>query len=148
MQLFSEQCYAAIDFNEGTTKMVAPMDQLRKREIDFDALSADQKQFVRDTLFENYLPIKEVKVEPKNAIQEELQDFVDCIHNSGTPRVSGKDGSDAVAVAEQVLLEIENHRWNGDAHGPRGPLAIPGRHILSTPHWSSGVPSTQKRRAG
>lgn len=148
MQLFSEGGYAAVDFNAGTTKVVSPIETLQQRKIDFAELTTDQQQFVRETLFENYLPIREVQVEPKNAIQEELLDFVDCIANSGTPRVTGRDGSNAVVVAEKVLYGIEHHCWTADAHGPCGPMAIPGRHIISTPHWTTENQPVKHRRAG
>ncbi|MFH1265379.1 MAG: hypothetical protein ABIK89_06590, partial [Planctomycetota bacterium] len=57
------------------------------------------------------------------------------IRTSRPPRVSGEQGREAVAVAEQVLAKIHTHRW-GDADGPVGPMAVPRPSVIPTPHWN------------
>ena len=52
------------------------------------------------------------------------------------PPVTGLQGRNAVAVAEQVLESIAQHQWDGTTGGRCGPLAMPQ------------LPDQQRRRAG
>jgi hypothetical protein len=57
--------------------------------------------------------------------------------------VTGEQGRDAVAVAEQVLAKIHAHRWDGQRDGPTGPMAIPAPSVI--PAWQ--LPQ-RRREAG
>ena len=65
----------------------------------------------------------------------ELDDFLKSVRTSRPPRVSGEQGREAVAVAEQVLAKIHAHRWS-DAGGPVGPMAAPRPPVIPAPHWN------------
>ena len=41
------------------------------------------------------------------------------------PRVSGRDGRDALELAERVLTALRNHQWEGTTAGPLGPNGLP-----------------------
>jgi predicted dehydrogenase len=133
MQVFTETGYARIDFADHKAFVIRPNEKLTRREINFNQLTADQKQFVQDTLFEEYLRRDDVPVESRNAIQDEQQDFLDSIRNVRQPQVCGQQGSEAVAVAEQILESIAAHRWSSAPAGPVGALAIPQAIILPGP---------------
>ena len=42
-----------------------------------------------------------------------------------TPRVTGEDGRDALALAERIQASLHAHRWNGDGTEFRGPNGMP-----------------------
>lgn len=147
MQVWSAECFAAIDFSTRAATIIRPCEQLLRRELNVDALPAERKLHLKDHLFEELLPTSTFQPDATNALLEELKDFAESIRHSREPRVTGEDGRDALAVAEQILNEIESHTWNGDADGPIGPLLRPAPSILKGPHWSRDrAPNDAARR--
>jgi len=49
--------------------------------------------------------------------------------------VTGEQGRDAVALAEQILAKIAAHPWDDRIDGPVGPLAAPRPSVIPAPHW-------------
>jgi predicted dehydrogenase len=149
MQIWSTQGFAAIDFGNRTANVVRPSDAVRKREFDYESQSADEKKGFKDRLFSEILRVEPIEVETRNALADELQDFVESIQTGRQPRVTGEQGRDAVAVAEAILASIQDHPWHGRAAGPLGPLAMSEPQILRGPHWQpTPQPHPARREAG
>ncbi len=125
MQLFTDTGFASIDFGGHTASLIRPHEKLMRRQIDFEKLSADQKQFVRDNLFSEYLPLEEVTVALQNAILEEQYNFIHSIQQGTSPRVTGEDGLRAIQLAQKVLDQIAAHRWTDHSGTSTGPLYTP-----------------------
>jgi predicted dehydrogenase len=125
MQVFCDDSYAAIDFADRVVSVVHPHEQLMSRQFHVDHLSADQRDDLRSNLFDRWLPVSRPDVPECNPLQDELQEFVDCVQAGQRPRVSGIEGRDALMVAEQVLDQINRHQWDGTETGRVGPLARP-----------------------
>ncbi len=132
MQVYAENAFASIDFAAGTTKIVRPTQKVRRGEIDFPTLSPEEKQQVRDNFFADILPLEELQVERRNAILDEQHDFVISIRAGQTPQVTGRQGRQALAVAEQILAQIASPRipspQSGTLHGPHWDLAAEPVH--------------------
>ncbi len=111
MQIFGTDGFAKIDFAESKVTFVEVPSWMKNREIDFFNLTADQQQFVRETLFENVLPMQEVVVERSNAILQEQADFIAAIRDDLQPRVPASHGALAVEVADNVLNSLNSHQW-------------------------------------
>jgi hypothetical protein len=79
-----------------------------------------------DQLFQQFLTANTIQAEPRNAILDELHDFVISIRSQTEPTVTGMAGSRAVVVAGRILAQIAAHRW-GDVSNPAfvGPHAVP-----------------------
>ncbi len=148
MQVFSESGHASIDFGENIAYVVQPNEKLLRREIDFLSMTADQKQFVRDNLFSEYLPIELLLVESRNAILEEQYDFVDTIQSGGAPVVDGRQALEVLTVAERILGKIAAHQWSGLDSGPAGPLFTPSPVILPGPYSTDASDSNLRKKAG
>ncbi len=149
MQIWSQRGFAAIDFAAHTASVVRPSESLLRRELNVARLSADERTRMKDQLLLEHLPTEQLPVEPRNALADELADFIQAIRTAGVPRVSGEQGRDVVAVAQQILSQIGAHRWEGEAEGPIGPLAIPAPSILRGPHWDrTPQPTPRRREAG
>jgi predicted dehydrogenase len=149
MQIWSAQGFAAIDFGNRSASVVRPSNEVVERKFDFESLSAEEKTGFQGRLFGEVLCNRALVVETRNALADELRDFVDSIRNARAPRVTGQDGRDAVAVAETILQSIRSHCWQGRATGPIGPLAAPELPILRGPHWpSTAAPRPARREAG
>lgn len=129
MQAYTSRGYVGVDFNTRQTTVVEPREDVLRRGFHVDALSADQQAHLRDNLFEELLVKSTEEVPPVNALEEELKDFAQAIITGGAPRVTGADGRDAVGVAEQILLKVEEHRWDGTAEGRHGMFASPAMPV-------------------
>jgi predicted dehydrogenase len=135
MQAWSSRAMAHVDFATRTTTVVRPSETLLARRFDVESLSAAQLEHYKAHLLEEHLPCEQIEGEAVDALQLELDDFVASIRRSRPPRVSGQQGRDAVAVAEQILSKIHTHAWDETADGPIGPLATPRPAVIPAPHW-------------
>jgi predicted dehydrogenase len=133
MHLWSERGFAAIDFGNRTLHVVTPSEAVRRGEYDYESLSADERATFKDRVFADVLKLEPVQVAERNALADELRDFVDAVRNRTLPRVSGRDGREALAVAEAILTSIREHRWE--------PTGIPPAPILRGPHWKLPLPA-------
>lgn len=149
MQVWSPRAFAHLDFAAQRATVVRPSETLLSRRFDVHALSAEQIEHYKQHLFEEHLPRTEICGEPVDALMLEIDDFLASIRTPRAPRVTGEQGREALAVAEQILSKIEAHRW-GDADGPVGPLAIPRPSIIPAPHWHLAPthPPLERKEAG
>jgi len=146
MQIWSAERFAALNFDDGTAKIVEPTECLTSGTFAGDALSPNEKASIRDSLFQTHLPMEEFSAPEVNAIAEEHADFQAAVEMGFTPRVSGQAGRDAVAVAERILSAIESHAWDGHRGGRIGPRRLAGEPVVRGPHWHLGEHAPANRR--
>lgn len=150
MQVFTDQCCATIDFGTRQARLVEPANELLSRQFDVDALTAEQKNHLREHLFKALLVKSEVPVVDCNAMEQEQLDFARAIRTSTEPQVSGVAGRGALAVAEEVLSQVASHQWEGAPHRRVGPLAMPHSDSIFEPidPWSVEDTVILRRKAG
>ncbi len=148
MQVWTEHAYCSIDFAARAASVVRPSETLLRRELDVERLSPECRVELQTTLHAEHLRLEQLEVEQRNAIGDELADFVDSIRRGRAPRVDGSQGRDALALAEQIVAAIGAHQWHGTAAGPIGPLATPPLPILRGPHWDRAASPAALREAG
>ncbi len=125
MKTFSAAGFAEIDFSTLTLQTLGPDASLLDRSFDL-ATATDNPLKFADELFADYLTPVATQVEPRNAILDELHDFVISIRSQTTPTVCGLAGARAVAVASMILQQISEKRWYGaEIVGQIGPHALP-----------------------
>jgi predicted dehydrogenase len=148
LKVFTSRMFAAVDYSTRKATMVKPAAGVLRRQWRGDKLTDEERQSVREHLFEELLERTDEVALPNNAIEEELRDFARSIRTGREPRVSGAAGRDAVAVAELILEKIESHEWDGDATGRHGPFAMPALPMapFSLPQWEAG--GQPQRKAG
>ena len=146
MHVWSARGFAEIDFGSLTAKVVRPSETLLRRQFDVDALSPAEVEHYRDHLFAEHLPCEEIRRDRVDALVLQQEDFLASIQTPRTPRVSGEQGRDAVAVAEQILARIHTHAWDDNAEGPVGPKAIPRPSVIPTPHWGLAPVDSPRHR--
>jgi predicted dehydrogenase len=139
MHLWSSRGFAAIDFGNRTLNVVTPCEAVRAGEFDYETLSAEAKATFKDHLFTDILRVEPVEIESRNALADELRDFVDSVRSGTQPRVTGRDGREALAVAEAIITAIRSHRWQS-ADG------VPPAPILRGPHWKTALPQRPLHR--
>jgi predicted dehydrogenase len=147
MQVWSARSMAAIDFSARTTTTIRPSETLLRRRFDLQGLSPEQVEHYGKTgLLEEHLPRETRQFPAVDALALELDDFVDSIRNGHPPRVTGDQGRDAVALAEEILVDIDRHVWDSSSDGPVGPHALPRPRIIPAPHFQ--VAPAPRKEAG
>lgn len=150
MQVFTPQSFAAIDFGNRCATFVDPAESILDRTLQGNSLNADEREHVKNHLFDSLLRKQESPPQEVNAIVEEQQDFVQAIASDSQPQVTGSAGRDALAVAHQILERVAAHQWDGAEGLRQGPLAVPETpHVLSVAdHWSVEDTVILRRKAG
>jgi predicted dehydrogenase len=80
---------------------------------------------LKEQVFQDFLSREEPAVAQRNALQDELRDFVRSIRTGIPPRVGGRAGVAALQLAEAIGASIRQHAWDGDAAGRCGEHAHP-----------------------
>ena len=123
MQVYGSGGFAEIDFSGPAIHAVRPSESLVDRSFDLED-ATDNPLVYSDELFTDHLQLETLQLEPRNAILDELHDFVISIQSGMAPTVSGVAGARAVMIAEKILGAIASRSWYADAsHSETGPLA-------------------------
>jgi predicted dehydrogenase len=147
MNIFTSRGSATIDFASHEATLIKPREEVLRRKFHVDQLTAEERAYWKEHLFDELLVRTEHAAAKVNAIEEEQRDFVTSIRTGKTPRVDGAAGRDAIAVAEMILDQIEQHAWDGTSAGRQGPLAMPALPVLPAPaRWQDD--ERPRRRAG
>lgn len=129
MVLYSPAGFAQIDFGKPALTTVRTSDSLAHREFRL-AQQTDNPLKYADTLFTEHLQCEVKQLEPRNAILDELHDFVISVQSGGAPSVDGTAGARAVALAESILDTIDQRSWYAFANANEtGASAVPRRRI-------------------
>ncbi|MEO1615101.1 MAG: Gfo/Idh/MocA family oxidoreductase [Planctomycetota bacterium] len=123
MHVYGPAGFAEIDFSKPALHTVSPDATLVDRTFNLDSRTDNPLGFA-DQLFSEHLEIGTQELQPRNAILDELHDFVVSAETGVEPTVSGVAGARAVNLAETVLHSIEARNWYDSGQATeRGPLA-------------------------
>jgi predicted dehydrogenase len=147
MSIFTSRGSASINFATHEATVVKPSDAVLRREFRADRLSAEERAYFKEHVFDELLVRSQRDAVPVNAIQEEQRDFAAAVRTGRAPRVDGAAGRDAVAVAELILDRIEEHAWDGTPTGRHGPFAMPALPIIAGTTQPT-IDRHERRRAG
>ncbi len=125
MHVWGAEGFAGVDFARRKLTLLQPAESLRQRRIDSRRLDAATAASLRAELFTSHFQALELDCAGGDQLTAELQDFVGCVRDGGSPRVDGVAGRDAVALAGRVLECLRLHAWEGHADGPGGPHHLP-----------------------
>ncbi len=101
-----------------------PVERARQPGADIDQLKAE--------VFGTMLKVDRPVAPAGDALTDELRSFVDCVACQRPPLVSGRVALAVLTVADDILAAVQNHLWDGNALGPRGPeLYQPERRKLA-----------------
>ena len=131
MSIFTARASASINFATHEATVVRPRDEVLRRKFQIAQLSAVERNYWKEHLFDELLIRTQHEPPAVNAIQEEQRDFVAAIRTGKSPKVDGVAGRDAVAVAEMILQRIEEHAWDGTPAGRHGAFAMPALPIIA-----------------
>ena len=103
MQLWGPEGYAEVDFAQRKLTLIQPSERVRKQGLDPARLDPASRSRIREELFTRHLEMTSLDGKSQDQLTCELQNFITCVQTGATPRVSGKDGFAALAVAERIL---------------------------------------------
>ncbi len=119
LRVFAENAYCSLDYHKRIGIAITldrNLDILKlARERNLEDLSQ-----LANLDFGKMVHVEPLTIEDRNALQDELETFVDCVRSGKRPPVSAEDGVAAVALAEQIVARISSHRWDGEAGGRVG----------------------------
>jgi predicted dehydrogenase len=125
MHIWSAEGYAGLDFAQKRLTLVQPSAALRARGLDPSKLDAASQARLKEELFGRHLETHTVGGQSQDQLTRELKEFVHCVQTGAKPRVCGRAGRDAVALAERIITSLQGHAWMGAASGPAGPRHVP-----------------------
>jgi predicted dehydrogenase len=103
MRLFQANAYISIDFSQGLAEVFRLVDAGDPSVRPTMLLGQiDQGKKKRSIIYE------QPEVKELNALKYELEQFVRCVRNGNEPPVTGRDGLQALEVAQEILRKIES----------------------------------------
>jgi predicted dehydrogenase len=126
LRIWAPEGYAGIDFVTRKLTLVQQSEEVRRFGLQVERLDAAAKSRLKDEVFGRYLQVLNLDGDRKHdQLTAELKHFVDCVRTGQRPRVTGRDGRNALELAERVLTALRSHAWNGTTEGPVGPGEMP-----------------------
>ena len=139
LRVWASEGYAGIDFVSRKLTLVQQSEDLRRDGLHPEEMDPAARAKLKEELFGRHLEVMNIDGDRQgDQLTAELRDFVDCIRTNRTPRVTGEDGRDALALAERILESLRNHHWEGSDLGATGPNQMP------TPAGKLFIPPTKK----
>lgn len=80
---------------------------------------------LKQQMFERFLTTQQPEILQRNALEDELRDFLQAVRTGKIPRVDGRAGVAALELAEQIERSVAEHRWDGPASSRCGAYAHP-----------------------
>ena len=114
LRVFCEDAYISLDYQ----KKVGIAVMLDKN---LDVIKIAREKNIEDLSqmagvdFGKLVKIEPLTIENRDALEDELATFVECVRERKQPPVSARDGVAAVRLAEQIVESVKQHRWDGAA---------------------------------
>lgn len=126
LRVWAPEGYAGIDFVEKRLTLVQPSDEVRRHGLSQLHLDPNRREQLKQDVFGKHMETLELDcTRDQDQLTAELRHFVGAVRTGRTPRVTGEDGRDALALADRILASVQRHPWTGTADGPVGPKAMP-----------------------
>ncbi len=105
MRLFQQDAYISIDFSQGLAEVFRLVD-----ENDHTAKSTMQLGKIDQGQRKRVIVYEQPEVKDVNALKHELTLFVQAVQHNTEPAVSGKEGLQALEVAQEILKKMESQK--------------------------------------
>lgn len=105
MRLFQQDAYISIDFSQGLAEVFRLVD-----ENDHTAKSTMQLGKIDQGQRKRVIVYEQPEVKDVNALEHELELFIKAVQHNTEPAVSGKEGLQALEVAQEILKKMESQK--------------------------------------
>ena len=133
---WAERALVAVDMANRAATVTEPSSQVLQHAVDVERMNPAERLHYKDHLMNEHLPQRALDVEARNALGDELANFLAAVRGHETLRVPAEDGLAALEIAHRILEQIELHVWEAATDGPVGRLGASAPSILRGPHWS------------
>jgi hypothetical protein len=124
--VWAPEGYTGIDFVEKRLTLVQPSDEVRRHGLSQLHLDPNRREQLKQDVFGKHMETLELDcTRDHDQLTAELRHFIAAVRSGRTPRVTGEDGRDALALADRILASVQRHSWTGRTDGPVGPKAMP-----------------------
>lgn len=113
LRVWAPEGYAGLDFVTKRLLLVQPSPEVRRYGLEVGDLDQARKAILKGEIFGKHLHSLDLDCSRGDQLTSELKHFIQCVRTGKTPRVTGEDGREALALAERVLSSIQTHSWNG-----------------------------------
>ena len=120
LRIFCEHAYISLDYQKKVGIAITADKNLDILKLAREHDAEDLAQLAGQADFGKLVHVEPLVIEDKDALQDELETFLDCVRNRRRPPVSAEDGVAAVDLAERIVNEIKSHRWDGTDAGRIG----------------------------
>ena len=114
LRIFSESAYVSLDY-QTKSGVAITLDQnldviqfARERNID------DLSQLA-GTDFGQMVHVEPLHIEDKDALEDELESFLQAVRTGSAPAVTAEDGAAAIRLATDIVTSLASHRWDGSS---------------------------------
>jgi len=116
IRLFSRDSYITIDYAERQALIYRKSPKLTVEVAQALKNGATSLADFAGMSFPELLEIRDVELDDHEPLAKELEAFTQAVETGSEPPVTGRDGMEAVQVAERVLVAVSEHnrRVNGD----------------------------------
>ena len=126
LRIWASEGYAGVDFVSRKLSLVQPSDDVKRHGLNVNRLDPATRARLKDEVFGRHLEVLNVDADRKHdQLTAELRHFLECVRHNRTPRVTGEDGRDALALAHRVLDAVQAHQWEGRPDGAVGMHRMP-----------------------
>jgi predicted dehydrogenase len=125
MQIWDTSGVVSVDLNARTVSVRTPNEPFATHpEIVQHRIAAAQNPMeLKPAVFDNWMGLEEISGDMSDALEAELREFVDCMKNSSTPRVTSREAVSAMEIADKILAEISLYSYQQESSGQSGSRA-------------------------
>jgi len=125
MTVWSASGCVTVDMHQRDVKRFSPSDSLINgvSPLELAAQSEADLESLKKDVFGRFIKNDNVPVEAfgRDALTQELAEFVQCVATGEQPHVGGQQALAAMVVADRILQQIATHQWDGHEYGAVGP---------------------------
>lgn len=126
LRIWAPEGYAGINFVDKQLILVQPSEEVRRYGLSQMHLDPARREQLKQEVFTKHMESLDLDcTQDQDQLTSELSHFVQCVRTGRTPRVTGEDGREALALADRILAAVQRHPWNGTMDGPVGPKQMP-----------------------
>jgi len=106
MRIFCEDSYISLDFIAKTGMRISLKDGYSLSSIDFTKMAALEESQGAFPIFTQFFNIIQLAIPDSDALESELQAFLDSARTGSTPVVTGEQGLQAIEIATKITDDI------------------------------------------
>jgi predicted dehydrogenase len=105
IRFFQKTAYISIDYQDKSALVV-------RKKLELDAIMHEIMETSKTPELSQMYETEEVKIQEKEPLEAELENFINVIISNENPVVKAEDGYEALRIATLITADIEKHKKN------------------------------------